>query len=418
MTYIAFGIRCYIYDMNSARRRNYKGLLWVGLLVATSFALTAPRASAEAPEITRISFSTSSDGEGQIVRLHATKRVEGSDLEVRQETLNAAFVLIHGVHLSQEVVRDRAADPIRSYALAEKDNLVRVDLQFDGYRPVRVIAYPDRDSNDILISVHYASVPGRETALKMPVRSVSNSTPETDGERWTLDCVVIDAGHGGQDLGAVANGVKEKDVNLQVAKLLGRYVEDKLGLRVVYTRDADRFVPLKERGRIANEKCGKLFISLHANSAPSRVAEGTEIYFLGLHKTEAARNVMERENSVIGLESDPSQYVDFRDDQYILQTLAQSTYLRESETLASLVDAQFGDRAKRPGRGVKQAGFLVLWAASMPAILVEMGFISNRKEAAFLKSPEGQNLIADSIYQAIVSYRDFYQKGFAPLTAE
>jgi len=342
----------------------------------------------------------------------------GGALEVHQETLNEAFILIRGVRLGQHVVRDRAAEPVRSYRISQSGDVVRLDLEFDGYRPVRIIAYPDRDTNDALISVHYASVPGREMALKSPVSSFVNSSAETEGERWSLDCVVIDAGHGGQDLGAVANGVQEKDLNLQVAKLLGKYVEDRLGLRVVYTRKTDRFVPLEERGRIANEQCGKLFVSLHANSAPSRVAEGTEIYFLGLHKTEAARNVMERENSVIRLESDPDRYGDFRDDQYILQTLAQSAYLRESETLAGFVDAQFGDRAKRPGRGVKQAGFLVLWAASMPAILVEMGFITNRKEAAFLESPDGQNLIANSIYDAIVSYRDFYQKGLAPLTAE
>lgn len=404
--------------MDTARRRTHGAWGRIGLAVAIMWGLAASRAAADPAEILRISFTTSSDGEGQIIRLHATERLRATELEVHQEALDEAYVLIRGARLGQHVVRDRAADPVRSYRVSQERDVVRVDLLFDGYRPVRVIAYPDRDSNDALVSVHYASVPGREVALKTPVRSILNTSGESEGQRWSLDCVVIDAGHGGQDLGAVANGVQEKDLNLQVAKLLGRYLEDKLGLRVVYTRKTDRFVPLEERGRIANEQCGKLFISLHANSAPSRVAEGTEIYFLGLHKTEAARNVMERENSVIRLESNPDRYGDYRDDQYILQTLAQSAYLLESETLAGFVDAQFGDHAKRAGRGVKQAGFLVLWAASMPAILVEMGFITNRKEAAFLKSPDGQNLIANSIYHAIVSYRDFYQKGLAPLTAE
>jgi len=245
-----------------------------------------------------------------------------------------------------------------------------------------------------------------------------NPAATNEGHRWSLDCVVVDAGHGGEDLGAVANGLQEKDINLQVAKILGERIEDRLGIRVVFTRKTDRFVPLEERGRIANEKCGKLFVSLHVNSAPSRVAEGTEIFFLGLHKTEAARAVMERENAVIRFENDQEQYAAFGDDAFILQTLAQSTYLRESETLAGFVDAQFRDAAKRTGRGVKQAGFLVLWKASMPAILVELGFVTNRKEARYLQSPSGQNDLADAIYRAIVAYRDFYERGIVPKTAD
>jgi N-acetylmuramoyl-L-alanine amidase len=337
---------------------------------------------------------------------------------VHQETLDEAYILIRDAQLAPSLVRDPAVDPIRSYRITESGDDVRVDLQFDGYRPVWVIAYPDRDSNDALISVHYATV--RSAPGAGPPTAFASLGDESSGsrERWSLDCVVIDAGHGGEDMGAVANGLREKDINLQVAKLVGSYVQEKLGLRVVYTRTTDRFVPLEERGRIANEECGKLFISLHVNSAPSRVAEGTEIFFLGLHKTEAARTVMERENSVIRLENNPDQYAAFGDDAYILQTLAQSTYLRESEALAGFVDAQFRDAAKRPGRGVKQAGFLVLWKASMPAILVELGFITNRKEARYLNSPDGQSKLADAIYRAIASYRDFYQRGFTTVAAD
>jgi len=386
------------------------------LCILAGLALSA--SAREVAEIVRVSFSTSTDGEGQIIRLHATAPLESGEIEVHQEDLNTAFILIREAMVSPSISKDRAVDPVRSYRLSQSGSNVRVDLQFDGYRPVRIIAYPDRDSNDALVSVHYSTVrarPGDPIASVVPVFQ-----PGTNGdeERWSLDCVVIDAGHGGEDLGAVANGLQEKDINLSVAKLLGKYVEEDLDLRVIYTRTTDRFLPLEERGRIANEQCGKLFISLHVNSAPSRTAEGTEIFFLGLHKTEAARRVMERENSVIRLENDPEQYAAFGDDQYILQTLAHSAYLRESETLAGFVDAQFRDIAKRFGRGVKQAGFLVLWKASMPAILVELGFITNRREAAFLNSPAGQDRLAKAIYHAIVSYRDFYEKGLVPVAAE
>ncbi|HLE56874.1 MAG TPA: N-acetylmuramoyl-L-alanine amidase [Rhodothermia bacterium] len=372
----------------------------------------------EVAEIVRVSFSTSTDGEGQVIRLHATTPLESDDIEVHQEELNTAFILIREARVSPGIAKDRAVDPVRSYRLSQSGPNVRVDLQFDGYRPVRIIAYPDRDSNDALVSVHYSTVRARPGDPIASVEPAFLPGSNGDDERWSLDCVVIDAGHGGEDLGAVANGLQEKDINLSVAKRLGEYVEEDLDLRVIYTRTTDRFLPLEERGRIANEQCGKLFISLHVNSAPSRTAEGTEIFFLGLHKTEAARRVMERENSVIRLENDPEQYAAFGDDQYILQTLAQSAYLRESETLAGFVDAQFRDIAKRFGRGVKQAGFLVLWKASMPAILVELGFITNRREAAFLNSPDGQDHLAKAVYRAIVSYRDFYEKGLVPVAAE
>lgn len=400
--------------MKTLRRRTFGGTTGKALVpLVLTLALVTPLLAAS-PEIVRVSFATTADGEGQIIRLHASGGDLTGGLEVYHETLNAAFVLVKGATLSDSLTRARAVDPVRSYRVSATDLGVRIDLQFDGYRPVRVIAYPDRDSNDALISVHYASVRGGVAA---PVRPVSFEGSNGD-ERWTLDCVVLDAGHGGHDLGAVANGLEEKTVNLEVAKLIGKMVEQELGMRVIYTRTDDRFVSLEARGRVANEQCGKLFISIHANAARNRVAEGTEIYFLGLHKTEAARAVMERENAVIRLENDPSQYAQYGDDQFILQTLAQSVYLRESEALASMVDVQFSEGADRPGRGVKQAGFLVLWKASMPAILVELGFITNRREAGYLKSTEGQRTLAAAVFRAIRSYRDYYQKGITFPTAD
>lgn len=421
--------------------------------------------------IYRISIAERADGKGHVVRLHSRGTVTVSDLSVGQDDLGSARVVVRNAATATGVVKGTVAGPIRSYTIAEVDNGVLLKLSLNPERPVRIVSYPDRDSDDALVALSYANVApnpsnrtpesaemvshagtaeaaenlenpasaidrsqGSATADQLPAEEPSStivlaSTPavrtgkeaiqsgavpgsEIAGEAWKLDCVVVDPGHGGKDPGAIANGVREKDVNLAVAKKLGFYIEDRLGLRVVYTRTDDRFVPLRERGRIANEECGKLFISLHVNAARRRSASGTEIYFLGLHKTDAAREVMERENGVIRLESNPELYVDLSSEQAIMETLAQSVYLRESELLAGLVHSQFRDRAMRPTRGVKQAGFLVLWKASMPAILVELGFATNKAEARYLNSRRGHDLLASAIFRAVRAYRDAYARGF------
>ena len=212
--------------------------------------------------------------------------------------------------------------------------------------------------------------------------------------------------------------MREKDVVLAVALKLGQYLEDLLGVKVVYTRHGDRFVPLKERGRIANEAGGKLFISLHANSSPSRGARGTETYFLGMHKSSAASKVMERENSVIRFETDQEHYKNFDEADLIRMQLAQTAFMRQSEQLAGLVEKQFAERVGRRSRGVKQAGFYVLWSASMPALLVELGFISNPREAAFLRSQSGQAYMASAIFRAVRAFKNEYEKGLHLVSAE
>jgi N-acetylmuramoyl-L-alanine amidase len=231
------------------------------------------------------------------------------------------------------------------------------------------------------------------------------------GERWRFDTVVIDAGHGGRDPGAVANGVREKDVALAVALKVGRYIEDELGVRVVYTRTNDTFVTLRNRGRIANEAGGKLFVSIHANAAANTSAYGTETFFLGLHKNDAAQAVMERENSVVvQYEEDQSVYADLDDEALIMRTLANSAYLQKAELLAAQIESQFRTRVGRKSRGVKQAGFLVLWGASMPAVLVELGFLTNPTEARFLASEEGQDYMASALFRAIREFKERYDQ--------
>jgi len=223
---------------------------------------------------------------------------------------------------------------------------------------------------------------------------------------------VIDAGHGGRDSGAVArDGTREKDIVLNVALKLGQYLRENLGLNVIYTRQDDRFIPLEGRGHIANEAGGKLFVSIHANSAPDRRAKGTETFFLGMHKTDAAQRVMQRENEVIQFEENIDTYARYDANNSVMQTLAQSAYMRQSQSLAEAIEDQFENRAGRNSRGVKQAGFYVLYGASMPAVLVELGFLSNPSEAAFMKSDDGQAYLASAIFRAIRDYKYQYDRG-------
>ena len=253
--------------------------------------------------------------------------------------------------------------------------------------------------------------PQTPAAEPVPAEALEAEVPAAS--QWRLDTVVLDAGHGGHDYGARANGTSDKEVALGVVSRLGPMIERELGVRVVYTRDDDTFVELRERGRIANRAGGKLFISVHANAAGSPSASGTETFFLAASKSSNARSVMERENSVIELESRPELYEDFEDQGDILQAMAMSAYQEESQALARLIEGEFV-ASGRKSRGVKQGPFIVLWAASMPAVLVEAGFVSNPDEARFLKSDAGLDMTAEAIFRAVRAYKESYERGLRP----
>jgi N-acetylmuramoyl-L-alanine amidase len=165
-------------------------------------------------------------------------------------------------------------------------------------------------------------------------------------------------------------------------------------------------VDLYERGRIANRAQGDLFVSIHANAARNRQAYGAEVYFLGVAKTEEALEVMKRENSVILLEDPSSRSRELTDEELIEYELTNIGYMSSSQRLAELMDRQFSERAGRRTRGVKQAGFIVLFQASMPAVLVELGFISNAQEERYLASESGQAILASAMFRAIRDYKE------------
>lgn len=226
----------------------------------------------------------------------------------------------------------------------------------------------------------------------------------------TLKTVVIDAGHGGRDPGAIGKISKEKDIVLDVALKVGAYINEYLpDVKVVYTRSTDVFVPLNKRAEIANKSEADLFVSIHANAIGASTIYGAETFVLGLHRSKENFEVAKKENSVIVLEEDYTTTYEGFDpnstESYIIFELMQNVHLDQSIHVASMVQKQFHDRVGRRDRGVKQAGFLVLRKAAMPSVLVELGFLSNRKEEQFIASEKGKTYMASALYRAIRDYK-------------
>lgn len=226
--------------------------------------------------------------------------------------------------------------------------------------------------------------------------------------------IVIDAGHGGKDPGALGRISNEKTINLAVAKELGRLIEQNCqGTKVVYTRKTDVFVELDERAQIANRAKANLFISIHANSTAAGIkgttTSGTETYTLGMHRAAENLEVAKRENTVITLESNFEQKYEGFDpkssESYIIFELMQDQNMAASVGFAKEIQKQFRTTARRTDRGVHQAGLLVLARTSMPAVLVELGYINNVAEEKYMTSKEGISALAKSLYNAFVAYK-------------
>ena len=229
--------------------------------------------------------------------------------------------------------------------------------------------------------------------------------------RFTL---VIDAGHGGHDAGAIGAISKEKDINLNVALAFGRYVESNMPeVNVIYTRKTDVFIPLHQRADIANKAKADLFISVHTNSvAPGRYAKGFQVYTLGMHRAKANLDVAMRENGVISMEKGYQQtYQGFdpnSSESYIMFEFMQNANMERSVELARMIQNAVCSGAGRIDKGVHQAGFLVLRESYMPSCLIELGFITAADEEEFLNSPSGIDAMAKGIYNAFAQYKNTY----------
>ena len=232
---------------------------------------------------------------------------------------------------------------------------------------------------------------------------------------FTLRTVVIDAGHGGHDPGAVYGKIREKDITLDVAVRLGEKIRKAYPeVKVIYTRNRDVYIPLHERGKKANRNHADLFISIHVNSARNNSARGTETFLMGTDNSRSNMEVCKRENSVILLEEDyTTTYAGYNPkepESFIFFNMMQSAQLEQSVRMAELVEQQLAQSPIGLSRGIKQAGLLVLWRTTMPAVLVEIGFLSNQKDREQLTDREARGKIADCIFRAFAAFKKEYDR--------
>jgi N-acetylmuramoyl-L-alanine amidase len=393
---------------------------------------------------------------GMLIRVSATRRLVDVESWLRQD--NWLYVTLPEIHADTAAIN--AMPPtglVRQIVAVQTPTSVQLTFRLEGKIAIADLLRED-NSNDLLIAVRKEGTeesapapkpppqqkpvvnppneekpvveekfpPQREEIAVPPPPPEQNPNPESrprdvlDGlasqrERWNLDVIVLDPGHGGKDWGAIGvTGAREKDITLGVALKLGRLLEKNIkGAKVVYTRKDDRFVTLYRRGQIANEVNGKLFISIHANSLKRKPSptRGFEVYLLGPGKTAEAIAIAERENSVVELEEGYEQrYRQLTEENFILVTMARSADVKASEQFADLVQQELERSTPLRNRGVKQAGYYVLVGPSMPNILVESAYISNREDERLLRSESVQQKIADALFRAVKKYKEEYQK--------
>lgn len=389
--------------------------------------------SAQQNSLQEITSAKRSDGKGYVLRFMMRQKVDS--FEVYQPDPDLIQLTIHGSNIDTSNI----SLPSDTTIFNEMDFYklpggIGADIYLSQDNYYESEAYGDAKSNDLLLALTESTKKDLKyitedldpliwSRLTMGANSLLNDDLSADDttafdqdyeqtkDKIKMDVVVIDPGHGGHDTGAIGyKGIKEKDIVLDIAKKVGGYIKKHMpGVKVVYTRETDKFIPLKERGSIANRAEGDLFVSIHCNSNGSRSPYGSEVYFLGLERSQTALEVMKRENKVVRSDNDTEQK-ELSQEDLLIYELANSGYITSSEKIAGRFEHQFNDRAQRKSRGVKQARFVVLYHASMPAVLLETGFISNPREARYLNSDYGQTIMSSAIFRSIRNYKKKYDK--------
>jgi N-acetylmuramoyl-L-alanine amidase len=349
---------------------------------------------------------------GSLITILANKKL--GDFETWLKPDGWLFVTITGVTADTTVLNNtKPSEAIKKVLTFQSPASVQLTFRVTP-DVVQAEAANDRASNNLLISLRVRSESERKEIERKKQETVKLSHQKRR-DRWKLDVIVIDAGHGGRDPGTVGVvGTYEKNITLSVALKLGQLIEKNLkDVQVVYTRTQDRFVELYRRTQIANEASGKLFVSLHCNALPHKPSKmnGFEIYLLRPNRSEEAVAIASRENGVIELEEGYQQrYQKLTEEEFIIVTMAQSSYMKYSEQFAECTIGSMVRNLRIKNSGVKQAGFYVLVGASMPNVLVELGYLSNRKEEQFLRSQDGQRNIADALFKGIKNYKMKYEQ--------
>jgi len=414
--------------------------LWLLLVLTCLWALNpVSLLHAQQNSLKKVSTAQRSDGLGHVMRFHMTQPVDS--FEVYQPSADLIQMTLYSGKLDTANIaipeKSSVFDEISFYDIPAG---IGVDIYITENKFYDGKAYPDGQSDDLLLGLTKTD----ETELQYLTKdlepiiwssftiseenlllgdsepndsTISNAEYKLAKDKMKFDVVVLDPGHGGHDPGSIGyRNVKEKNIVLDISKKVGEYIKKYMpGVKVVYTRDDDTFIELQERGSIANRHEGDLFVSIHCNSHSSRQPYGTELYFLGLERTETALEVMKRENQVVRANEDTEQK-ELSQEELLVYELANSGYIATSERIAGMMEYQLDERAQRRSRGVKQGRFVVLYHASMPAVLVETGFISNPGEARYLTSERGQSYIASAIFRAIRNYKEDYDKSQQTIT--
>lgn len=404
----------------------FRIILWACFLFPALYQTTYAQAHLE-----RISVTERSDGKGFVLRYHLTERADSFHVFQPSPDLIQMRIYATGMDTVNFIpaAPSEALNDIRLYRLRDGFG---IDIHPGDHAFFRTAVYNDKQSSDLLLALENITeteaerITGQTEPVSWADMQLQDSSRDNNflhlRENRKFNTIILNAGHGGHDPGTVNRslGLREKDIVLAVTLKVGKYIEEHLpGVDVIYTRTDDSFVDLDERGLTATRAKADLFVSIHANAASSPGAYGTEIFFLGLARSQSALEVMKRENSVTRLEENnaPSE---LSEEELLIYELANSGNIAMSERIATMIEDQFKNRAQRRSRGVKQAGFMELWHASTPAVLVELGFLSNPQEGRYLASEYGQDVLASGIFRAIRNFKEEHDKSMSiePVTVQ
>jgi N-acetylmuramoyl-L-alanine amidase len=368
------------------------------------------------PRFDLASYSIEERHNGNLVRLPLTKRI--TDYESWLKPIESGgkrdeywlYVTLVGARLDSAALQAiKPTGLIKQLLVFQSPTSAQMTFRLKG--EITGTELLQGRNHELLLAIHTPTA--EELALRKK-REIEKNL-ERERSKWKMDVIVIDPGHGGKDPGTVGvTGVREKDITLNVARKLGKLIERQMkDVKVVHTRTTDEFVELYRRGQLANELGGKLFVSIHCNSMPRKPhpMSGFEIYLLRPGKTEHAIQIAERENAVVQFEEGYTErYQELTEENFIIMTLAQSAYMKYSEQFAEILQSEMETHSGLQNQGVKQAGFYVLVGASMPNVLVETGYLSNRSDERFLKSEKGQQKMAQAIFNAVKLFKQEYEK--------
>tara|TARA_R100001143_G_C3361345_1_gene136889 strand:+ start:71506 stop:72762 length:1257 start_codon:yes stop_codon:yes gene_type:complete len=412
-------------------------ILFLTIVLLISLAtFLSPAQSFAQPDLERVSVTERSDGKGYVIRFHLAEAADS--FKVRHPEPDLIQMMIYSDSLNpDDFIEPDDSPAIRNIEYYNNQSGFGVDIILQEGQYFNVLSYPDRNNTDLLIAlertteeivksntvnedfIYWFNYESDQPLVDVSMSGMDDSIVKLRNGNG-INVIVLDAGHGGKDPGSINRrlGIYEKDIVLPIALKVGEYINTYMpDVKVVYTREDDRFIDLGERGPIATRANGDLFISIHANSVPNNTtAHGAEVYILGLARSEAALASMKRENSVASL-GDSGAPMELTENQLLIYELANAGNMAVSERLASMIEDQFSSRAQRRSRGVKQAGFQVLWDLPMPSVLIELGFITNPNEAQYMTSEYGQSILASAIFRAIRDFKEDLEKNRATSTA-